>query len=350
MTIETVKEEIIKRYKYLYENSEFILAPFLMEETQEQFQKRVEKYNLVDSYPMISLDIDRVFYEVIEEFLFSEDPMERTILYLLNEDLKTDKDHLELVKEGMLLLEKKNNSRKYLKENLDIYNLLQRYGRYLEEQSGDLDNKRNKLRVLDEYFRLYRYKNNGKVYKSGKELSIQDYPSISMALELREPSRSKNDIGMTNNKFIETVVNAPYYEYNWSIFTEEEKAEVYMCYHDELPYGMHKICELEEEYIKTMIDSRLQRPDNTEPCGEMFRIDENEIFINPDDNLYRYYQVCPNCGYLVNIPKEVLPDEVKQRIEERCAQDPNLFRKNYLYSELFVLDKKSNNEQKKILK
>ena len=347
MTIETVKEEIIKRYKYLYENSEFILAPFLMEETQEQFKKRVEKYNLVDSYPMICLDIEPIFYQVIEEFLFSEDPMERTILYLLNEDLKTDKEHLELVKEGMLLLEKKNNSRKYLKENLDIYNLLQRYGRYLEEQSGDLDNKRNKLRVLDEYFRLYRYKNNGKVYKSGKELSIQDYPSISMALELREPSRSKNDIGMTNNKFIETVVNAPYYEYNWSIFTEEEKADVYMCYHDEIPYGMCITCELEDEYVKTMIDSRLQRPENTNPCGETFIINEKEIFINQDDKLYRYYQMCPHCGYIVNIPKEVLSEELKQRIEERCLKDQNLFRKKYLQSELISLENKTNQMQLK---
>lgn len=350
MTLEQVKSEIIKRYMYLYENAEFILAPFMFEETPEEFKKRVEHYNVENSYPMIYMDIEDVFYQIIEEFLFSEDPMERTILYILNEDLKTDENHLSLVNEGLRLVEKKNQSQKYFKEVLDINNLLHKYGRYLEEQSGDLDNKKKKLRVLDEYFRLYRYKNNGKVYKSGKELSIQDFPEISMALELREPSRNKTDIGMENNKFIETVVNAPYYEYNWSIFTEEEKADVYMHYHDELPYNMEIVCALEEEYIKTMIDSRLQRPENTEPCNEAFRIDENEIFINPSDKLYRYYQVCLHCGYIVNIPKEVLSEAVKQRIEERCSKDPNLFRKNYLYSELFALDKKANEGQKKVLK
>ena len=55
-----------------------------------------------------------------------------------------------------------------------------------------------------------------------------------------------------------------------------------------------------------MIESKLQRPDNTQPCHEMFRVDEKEIFINPNDKLYRYYQMCPHCGYIVNIPEEIL--------------------------------------------
>lgn len=350
MTIEQAKAEIIKRYKYLYENAEFFLAPFVLEETQEAFQKRVEQYNSDSLYPTIYMEIEPIFYEVIEEFLFSEDPMEKTILYLLSEDLKTDENHMSLVNEGIKLIEKKNRNQKYFKEVLDINNLLHKYRRYLEEQSGDLENKKNKLRILDEYFRLYRYQNNGKVYKSGKELSIEDYPSVSVALDIRKPSRSKNDTGLESNKFIEAVVNALRYEYNRSIFTEEEKAEVYMCYHDELPYEIYKTCELEEEYIPTMIESRLQRPENTEPCNELFRIDENEIFVNPNDKLYRYYQLCPHCGYIVNIPKEILSEGIKQRIEERCQKDPNLFRKYYLYSELFALDRKTNEGQKKVLK
>ena len=34
MTLEEAKKELIKRYKYLYENAYFILAPFMCEETQ----------------------------------------------------------------------------------------------------------------------------------------------------------------------------------------------------------------------------------------------------------------------------------------------------------------------------
>ena len=39
----------------------------------------------------------------------------------------------------------------------------------------------------------------------------------------------------------------------------------------------------------------------------MIPIKENEIFVNPNDKLYRYYQLCPHCGFIVNIPKEILP-------------------------------------------
>ena len=42
-------------------------------------------------------------------------------------------------------------------------------------------------------------------------------------------------------------------------------------------------CILEKEYIKTMIESRLYRPENTSPCYELFKIDKEQIFINPDD-------------------------------------------------------------------
>jgi len=109
-------------------------------------------------------------------------------------------------------------------------------------------------------------------------------------------------------------------------------------------------CELEEEYVPMMIETRLHRPENTEPCGENFIVKENEIFVDSNDKLYRYYQLCPHCGYMVNIPKEILSDGIKQRIEDRCNKDDKLFRKMCLYSELFSLDKKSNDGQKKLLK
>ena len=64
----------------------------------------------------------------------------------------------------------------------------------------------------------------------------------------------------------------------------------------------------------------------------------------------KYLLMSPHCGYIVNIPKEILSSGIKQRIEDRCVKDSKLFRKMYLYSELFSLDKKSTNGQKKILK
>jgi hypothetical protein len=325
MTIEQAKKELVKRYKYLYENAEFILAPYMIQDKDGD----------------IYLDIDDALYNLLEEFLVGEDPMEQSLLYILQEDNKTDSEYLKAVKEGLVLVEKKNKDLKYLKESLNMYNLLHKLCSHIDEQSGDLENKKNKLYVIDQYFRIIRYQNDGKVYTSGRELTLHDCPSgISIPLNKFVPSRPISDIGTLSNKFITAIVNAPYYKENWSIFTEEEKQEIYLQYHDELPYYLYTTCVLEEEYIPTMIESRLQRPDGTKPCHETFRIDESQIFINPNDKLYRYYQMCPHCGYIVNIPKEILSDGIKERIEARSVQDKNLFRKNMLKSELFALENK----------
>ena len=117
-----------------------------------------------------------------------------------------------------------------------------------------------------------------------------------------------------------------------------------------MPCDLEITCDLEEEYVKTMIETRLYRPEHTEPCGENFIVKEEEIFVNSSDRLYRYYQLCPHCGYIVNIPKEILSEGIKQRIEDRCSKDDKLFRKMFLYSELFSLDRLSTNAQKKVLK
>ena len=99
-----------------------------------------------------------------------------------------------------------------------------------------------------------------------------------------------------------------------------------------------------------MMETRLYRPENTEPCGKNFCINEKEIFIRPDDSSYRFFQLCPHCGYIVNIPKEILSEGIQKRIEDRCSKDDRLFRKMFLYSELFSLDKKSTEGQTKLLK
>ena len=171
-----------------------------------------------------------------------------------------------------------------------------------------------------------------------------------MGIHQRKPFRDKNDIGLKNNSFISAIFSAPYYEYNSSIFTENEKQQIYLQYHDELPCDLEIACELEEEYVKTMMETRLYRPEHTAPCGKNFIVKEEEIFVDPSDKLYRYYQLCPHCGYIVNIPKEILSEGIKQRIEDRCSKDDKLFRKMFLYSELFSLDKSSLNGQKKLLK
>ena len=153
MTNKEVKNELIKKYRFLNENIEFILAPYMYEESEEEMLKRCEQYKSTINYPIIELQLEPIIYQLIEDFLFTSDKLENTLLYIIIEDLKTDDEYLLRVKEGLEILKKKNSNSNYLKENLDLNNIFHKLGRYIDEQSGDLENKQNKLLVLDEYFR-----------------------------------------------------------------------------------------------------------------------------------------------------------------------------------------------------
>lgn len=343
MTTEQAKQELVRRYKYLYENATLILAPFMYKSQPEGFIYL--KINLLD-------DINFLF----EEFLLSDKPMEKSSLYKMIERKKNEKEYLEKVKKGLELVEENNKDKidefqlTWFGIKLDLYQILKLVSKYIDEQSGDLDNKKNKLYVIDQYYRILRYNNDGKIYKSGRNLTLDESWGGIIVEPKRKPIREKKDIGVGKNSFITAIKTCQYHEINWSIFTEREKQEIYLQYHDELPCDLKTTCTLEDQYIETPIDSRLTRPPHTNPCGNLFTIKEEDIFIDSDDELYRYYHLCPHCGYIVNIPKEILSEGIKQRIEDRCNQDNMLFRKYYLYSEQFSLDKNSTPGQRRLLK
>lgn len=364
MTKEQIKQELISRYKYIYENAVYVLAPYMYQQTEEERDKLNEKYKKEDkNHPCISNDLLIYLKELpsdllldLESFLLSDTPFNQSKFYIELEEKKKSQDFLNKVKAGLNLLEKKNLKYSSLQTKLDSWKLLVKIREFINEQSSDLKNKEKKLSALDEYFRISRYSNNGKLWTSGYSINFKDmdnFSSFSAVLPKneRKPRRDKNDIGLKKSDFISYISNqANHYEYNFSVLTEQEKQDIYLTYHDELPWDLEKVCELEEEYIPVVIETRLTRPEHTKPCGETFYVNENEIFIDSNDALYRYFQLCPHCGYIVNIPKETLSDGIKKRIEERCSKDPNLFRKMYLYSELFSLDKTSTKEQKRLLK
>ena len=86
------------------------------------------------------------------------------------------------------------------------------------------------------------------------------------------------------------------------------------------------------------LDTRLKRPLLTNCCGYTFYVKEEEIFVDEKDEIYRYYQLCPHCGYIVNIPKEILSDGIRKRIDNRCKKDEYLFREKVLNSELIAIN------------
>ena len=341
MTTEQAKRELLRRYRFLYENAEFILAPYMHKQTQEELEEWNKKYDFDHTEPSVYLDLnicDEQVMSLFEEFLLSDKKCEETKLYQTVKNNKHNKGYLEKVREGLELLKTKDDI--FVSSKLDIWNLLRKTSDYIKEQSGDLENKENKLSVIDEYYRVLRYTNDGRIDPEGR------YHAKNLGIM---PYRLKEDIGVTNNEFIEAIINAPVNANN-SIFTEDEKQKVYLRYHNEIPWNLRINCALEEECTSLLVDTRLERPKNTAACGEQFRVIESEIFVNPYDRLYRYFQICPNCGYIVHIPVNLLSNEIKERIEKRCKQDPDLFRRMYLYSELFKLEKKSYRNPKKLLR
>lgn len=86
-----------------------------------------------------------------------------------------------------------------------------------------------------------------------------------------------------------------------------------------------------------------ERPYVTSPCYDDFEIDLNKVFMDNNGNTF---QLCPHCGYMVNIPKEIFNEEDINTIIKRCNEDKTLFRRNYLVSELTALERFTPNDKK----
>ena len=139
-------------------------------------------------------------------------------------------------------------------------------------------------------------------------------------------------------KFVNFLIRDSFkYEYNYSVLTEEEKQRIYLKFHDEMPWDYSVTC---------ASSSSPDVPEDTESCGKTFYLSEKDIF-KKDDN---YFMLCPNCGYMVSIPSEELTKGTKDRIDERCALDEDLFRRMSLYSELVQLENKAPKDAKRLVK
>ena len=350
-----MKDELKNRYKYLYENAQFLLAPFMYEQTEKEFNdlnEKSKKLNLpIIYYPLIYLKTPNIkLLRMLEEAILGPKLLENTDLYKYINYNKNNKRYLKEYKKGIELLEKKNYDKiEILKDKLDIWNILTLIRKYITNQSISASIKENKLKALDEYFRIARYKNDGKVWTSGYHLNFHDAKnsenlSISQSQNLNPIlSIDKTDKGILNNKFIENLANRKIY------LTEEEKQEIYLTYHDELPWNFSVNCDIENQIVETMIDTRLKRPNLTKPCNKSFTINEEEIFVNPESSVYRYFCMCPHCGFIVNIPKKALSNRVQDKIEKRCLKDSYLFRKMILTSELRALEQLSKDNSKKLV-
>jgi hypothetical protein len=96
-------------------------------------------------------------------------------------------------------------------------------------------------------------------------------------------------------------------------------------YHDIIPWDNEVECSL---------DDSIERPSNSFPCGNKFTISEGNVFFYESS----FYELCPCCRYIVKVDNSLIPDKISQRIKRKSIIDSDIYRKNYLLSELTFLD------------
>lgn len=244
------KQELIKRYEYLYENVHYILGSYVHQQSTKEFLEDKIKYKSSLKKPLItlkSLDLDMLLS--IEEFLFCDFVMEQIPFYKELEVKKKDTKFLKEVKKGLRLMKVHNNSYKHhiFDIKLDMWNLLKQVREFIMEQSNFYQNKKLKLDALDEYFRICRYANDGKVWTSGYELTGHDVKQmdsfmIVMPKQARPYLCGSSGYGIMNTKFIYYLAcDDNKRNDNKSILSEKEKQDIYLKFHDEMPWDFHII-------------------------------------------------------------------------------------------------------------
>lgn len=78
-------------------------------------------------------------------------------------------------------------------------------------------------------------------------------------------------------------------------------------------------------------------------CNGEFKLEKANIFyvesIGYDAEMIgQYYTICPNCGYIVLLNEKQIPEDLKISAINMHNEDPLLFKKNNLKSELIYLE------------
>ena len=149
--------------------------------------------------------------------------MEESKIYQYLKSREYNSDYLNKYNRGLELLERKNKRYEYekLKLNLDCFSLLKIVYYFIRRQTGDIQNRNKKLLVIDEYARINRYKNDGKIWTSGVCTSINDifnYSNYNCSVIIFNNNeitkRDKNDVGLKQSLFVKYISDFDYhYEY-----------------------------------------------------------------------------------------------------------------------------------------
>ena len=175
VSFDNSREELKKRYLFLAKNYLYILAPLVRSEDElsylaKSYDSKYEKKDFNEKYNL-HLMSDIYLSVLLEKFLFDDKPLEDSEFYKKLLELKENPKYLELVKEGLVLMQ--NGDLLHRIDNVDsgMKELLQRVKSYIEGQEDSL-NKKRKLCVLEEYFNILRYCNIDKDSRQEQKLDI----------------------------------------------------------------------------------------------------------------------------------------------------------------------------------
>lgn len=200
-----IKQELIKRYKYLYENKEVILALFIEAKIQtktykaklrktKQTKKDAKRLKQEELYPIIDNCIsyykkalktpkyylmDKITdddIEILEEFLFTDYDIEDTLLYRMTEYLKCDELYLKEANNKIQEIQERRNKNKILKDKefITVWRILN----YVRDKNKD---NLTYIKALDKYYNLERYIKTGINWNSGYillESDVKEYINL----------------------------------------------------------------------------------------------------------------------------------------------------------------------------
>lgn len=291
-----MEQELIKRYRYLFLNSEIILASMLSNIDSEE-----------------RLILNNTFYEdSIIKLLFSDDYLSNSEFYNLLERLKHQDTYLEQVYSGLYKINSLKDG-----ENSNLWHLLTILRKYILKNNPPDILRRQQLETLDEYYRLNRVDHNQIVYVSGYHLEFEDIPTshfryLKKECKIHPEYRSIIISPIKNfNSFLEyfSSISIDSTPKKANHLSDSEIIKVYLSLHDDISKNISISCayDYDTPYIK----------DNSIPCKGTFYLNEEDIIFDSDGS---YYQVCPNCAYHVFIPEEILPEPVQERILKRAKK------------------------------
>lgn len=310
MNIEIVKEEIIRRYKFIYKNVKWIIGPFKKERVDNE-----KKENLINK------NIPEELLKLTWDFLLGDIICFDTELVKYVEKRKRDEKYVEVINQEN---DERNN------EEL-LWELFNSLSIYILNQRINSKSKKKLIRALDEYYRILRYENNKTTITDGSEITN----NLKM-IKYINLFNKKND-NLIDGKFIDFVANKKNYNLNnQGILTEQDKLQVYLQFHDEIPWNTFVKCDVDN--LSPYKPDRKRMLNSNKPCGDFFFVDEKMVFIDPEEKFYEYYHMCPYCGYIVTLPHSLLSDTVKTRIKNQCLQDEYHFRSMMLKAQLKRLD------------